>query len=153
MTALTYRIARETDAGELARLSDELGYPVDPDLLRERIIRLTQHPDHIVLVAELISSDAIAGWIHAAEHDILESGRTCEILGLVVDSNRRAQGIGRKLVERVEEWARQRSLNRLSVRSNVLRPEAHPFYEKLGFIRVRTQHAYRRMIDPEANNR
>jgi hypothetical protein len=30
----------------------------------------------------------------------------------------------------------------LFLRSNVLRAEAHPFYEQLGFLRTKTQHAY-----------
>ena len=142
----TFRIAQKTDAMDMARLSDALGYPVETAVLSERIERLTTHPDHLVLVAEQPLT-TIAGWIHAAEHEILESGLTCEILGLVVDANQRNQGIGRRLVERVEQWAGERGLKQISVRSNVLRPESHPFYERLGFTRVCTQHAYRKMLE------
>lgn len=27
-----------------------------------------------------------------------------------------------------------------------MRPEAHPFYERLGYVRVKTQHAYRKRV-------
>ena len=30
------------------------------------------------------------------------------------------------------------------VRSNVVRPESHPFYEKIGYERKKTQHVYAR---------
>jgi hypothetical protein len=33
------------------------------------------------------------------------------------------------------------------VRSNVVRAESHQFYERLGYARVKTQHAYRKRID------
>ncbi len=63
----------------------------------------------------------IAGWIHAAEHDILEAGSLCEILGLVVAADQRGEGIGRRLVEEIEHWAGERGLKDISVRSNVAR--------------------------------
>ena len=50
------------------------------------------------------------------------------------------------LVEAVEAWAAARGLVQLAVRGNVVRVESHPFYERLGFVRVRTRHAYRKQL-------
>ena len=108
--------------------------------------RLASRPEHVLLVAELPES-GVTGWIHAAEQDVLEAGRSCEILGLVVAGNQRRLGIGGRLVERVERWAVERGLRQICVRSNVVRPESHQFYERLGYARVKTQHAYRKEID------
>ncbi|HEX2249485.1 MAG TPA: GNAT family N-acetyltransferase, partial [Gemmatimonadales bacterium] len=69
-----------------------------------------------------------------------------EILGLVVDPEHRGHGIGRQLVNAVEEWATGRGLTQMAVRSSVLRAESHPFYERLGYVRVKTQHAYRKRL-------
>jgi hypothetical protein len=44
----------------------------------------------------------------------------------------------------VEEWAREREIDEGGVRSNVVRTDSHPFYERLGYTRVKTQHAYRK---------
>jgi GNAT superfamily N-acetyltransferase len=88
----------------------------------------------------------VAAWIHGGELDLLESGRRGEILGLVVDPDHRNQGIGRMLVEAVESWVVNRGLDMISVRSNVLRAEAHPFYERLGYRRAKTQHVYRKEL-------
>ena len=46
----------------------------------------------------------------------------------------------------VEEWAAERGLGQLSVRSNIVRAESHPFYERLGFVKLKTQHAYRKQL-------
>ena len=140
------RKATMSDATRLAELSEVLGYPVEPDVVKRRIERLLARPENVLLVADSLES-GVAGWIHAAEQDILETGRSCEILGLVVAANQRNHGIGRRLVERVEQWAVERGLRQISVRSNVLRSESHQFYERLGYARVKTQHAYRKRID------
>ncbi len=88
----------------------------------------------------------VVGWIHGTEQELLDSGRRCEITGLVVDAGMRGQGVGRRLVRAVEDWAIARGLAQLAVRSNVARSESHPFYERLGFLRVKTQHAYRKQL-------
>lgn len=139
------RPATPADAPRLAVLSEALGYPVTPEVLGQRLARLLPNPDHTILVAQL-SSGAIIGWLHGATLDLLEAGTRCEILGLVVDSGHRRLGVGRRLVQAVEAWARGRGLQEIGVRSNVVRVEAHPFYEGLGFTRAKTQHAYRKPI-------
>ena len=73
---------------------------------------------------------------------MIESGERVEIVGLVVDEQARRTGTGRRLVAAAEDWARARGMPELFLRSNVLRTEAHPFYEQLGFLRTKTQHAY-----------
>jgi GNAT superfamily N-acetyltransferase len=140
---MTLRNANLTDADRLAELSEVLGYPVEAEAIRRRLERLLAKPDHAVFVAE-VSPKLVVGWIHAAEHDILEVGSFCEILGLVVAADHRGEQIGRCLVERVEQWARERGYKHISVRSNVVRTESHPFYERLGYVRTKTQHAYRK---------
>jgi GNAT superfamily N-acetyltransferase len=111
--------------------------------MRERLERILGREEHAVFVAE---TTELAAWIHAADHELLEIGRHCEICGLVVRSGERGKGIGRRLIEAVEKWAPTRGLKQISVRSNVIRPESHPFYESVGFERYKTQHAYRKRL-------
>jgi GNAT superfamily N-acetyltransferase len=54
--------------------------------------------------------------------------------------------VGRRLVAAVETWAIGRGLEEVAVRSNVTRIESHPFYERLGFIRMKTSHIYGKPI-------
>ena len=140
------RSARLADALRLATLSAELGYPVAEETMSARLARLLACPTDLVLVAES-TEGAVVGWVHAAEQELLEAERRCEILGLVVDAAHRGRGAGSRLVHAVEQWAASRGLELVAVRSNVSRLESHPFYERLGYVRVKTQHAYRKRLD------
>ena len=146
---ISVRPAQPADAPRLAALSAELGYPVDERTMEARLARLTSQSADIVLVAESVPGE-IAGWIHGAEQEFVEAERRCEILGLVVDPAHRGRGAGRRLVGAVEAWARARGLGVIGVRSNVTRLESHPFYRRLGYERVKTQHAYRKRLEPAA---
>lgn len=133
------------DATHIAALSGVLGYPVEPRVMAERLGHLMPRDDNAVFVA--VEGDHVVGWIHGAEHALLEVGRLCEILGLVVDASLRRHGAGHALVAAIEAWAGSRGVPLVSVRSNVLRAESHPFYERMGFTRVKTQHSYRKKLD------
>jgi GNAT superfamily N-acetyltransferase len=133
------------DAAAVAALSRQLGYPVSAEVVAARLERLLGRDDQLVLAA-VADDGTLAGWIHAADQDLVESARRCEILGLVVDGRRRRGGVGRRLVTEVERWATSRGLRQMSVRSNVTRAESHPFYEAQGYVRLKTQQVYRKAI-------
>jgi len=139
------RPATPADAERLAALSRELGYPVTVEEMSNRLADLLSRGGDVVLVAEA-EAGRVVGWVHGSEQRLLESARRCELLGLVVDAGERGRGVGRRLVSAVEEWARSRGLEQMAVRSNVTRTESHRFYERLGYTRVKTQHAYRKHL-------
>jgi len=139
----TIRSATVADAVRIAELSGILGYPITAKTAAARLEYLLSRSEHLVVVAEITG---VVGWVHASEQYVLESGLQCEIIGLVVAADQRARGIGRGLVGRVERWAAERGLEQLSVRSNITRSESHPFYERLGYVRTKTQHVYRKPI-------
>jgi GNAT superfamily N-acetyltransferase len=139
------RRATDADAAALAGLSGQLGYPESPERIGGRLRRLLASERDLVIVAEA-ADGAVIGWLHGAEQELLESGARCEILGLVVSEAARGKGVGRALVAAAEGWAAGRRLDLITVRSNVVRAESHPFYERLGFQRTKTQHAYRKRL-------
>jgi len=138
------RQARVADAEEISRLSAELGYAADVAVMRERLAVLTSHPDHRISVLE--EGNTLLGWISIEHRRTLQSGERIEIVGLVVDSRFRGTGIGRTLVSDAERWARERGLGTICVRSNVERDISHPFYERLGYVRRKTQHFYSKLL-------
>jgi ribosomal protein S18 acetylase RimI-like enzyme len=143
--AIEVRSAEERDITALARLAGELGYPSTPELVRERFAGMKAAPHQATFVA-VIDSDAVIGWIHLSEARSLESEPRAEITGLVVDSNIRSSGAGRLLVARGEEWARQRGLAVIGVRSNIIRERTHSFYERLGYAVTKTQKVFRKTL-------
>ena len=137
------RRARLKDATEIARLVTELGYPVEAGAILPRLQALLVHPDHLVTVAAA-PNDRLSGVIMAEHRALLLYGPQVEIMGLSVGADARRMGVGRALVKAVEAWARQFGDSQIVVRSNVVRPESHPFYEKIGYERKKTQHVYAR---------
>jgi GNAT superfamily N-acetyltransferase len=142
---LTTRRATLADVPRLAALSEVLGYPVDAGALANRLTRLLARDENVVFVVVTALGEGV-GWVHALELELLEVERHCEIAGLVVDVAYRSQGAGRQLVEAAERWAAGRGNAHMNVRSNVVRAESHPFYERMGYERVKTQHAYRKTL-------
>jgi GNAT superfamily N-acetyltransferase len=69
-----------------------------------------------------------------------------EIGGLVVGESHRGQGVGQLLMQQAEEWARARGCRAVYLRTNVIRTDAHRFYERLGYTRIKTQHAFRKNL-------
>ena len=129
---MNIRRAIPSDSAALAALSTQLGYPTQPAEAAERLGN-----DGAVLVAE--DDGAILGWIHVCGIRFFQSPPFAEIGGLVVDEAARGKGIGRLLVEAAVRWAAEQGYGKVRVRSNVVREDAHRFYEREGFRRVKTQ--------------
>ena len=97
-----------------------------------RLEELLADPKHIVYVAE--EAGTVVGWIHGFYTLRVETDPFVEIGGLVVDERQRGRRIGERLVERVLTWARERGVQTVRVRSNVVRTDGHRFYLRLGFV-------------------
>lgn len=141
MSQVTIRQVKAEDAEDIARLSEQLGYPATPEQMHRRIIEMLSSQHDKVFVA--ISLDgAVVGWIHVFAAMRLESEPFAEIGGIVVDSDHRNQGIGKKLLARTEQWAVKKNLTRLRVRSRTSRDEAHRFFKNFGFTQSKTQQIF-----------
>ncbi len=133
------RPARMADAGAIAELATQLGYPAGREEVMGRLAGLAEHAgDEGVFVAEL-PGQGVVGWIHVSLLRHLESQPYAEIVGLVVRDGARRAGVGARLVAAAREWARDHGLTRLDVRSNVVRADAHRFYVREGFREVKRQ--------------
>ena len=133
------------DAQSIAALNRELGYAASVDEMAKRIQMLPAMPQHFAAVAE--SDGRVVGWVHAERRFSFETGEKAEIVGLVVASAARGTGVGRELVRAAERWAAAQRLNSIVVRSNVVRPESHFFYQRIGYARSKTQHVYAKALD------
>jgi len=139
------RAAREGDQARIAELSVQLGYPSGLEAIHRRLGPILSDARHALLVAEL-PDVPVAGWLHVFLYQVVESDLRAEIAGLVVDTAYRRRGVGRALMRRAEEWARERGCSAVSLRSNVIRKEAHAFYQGLGYTLLKTQHAFRKNL-------
>ena len=141
---MTIREATLSDSPEIARLTAQLGYLADADVICGRLARIAGQRDQLVLVA--ILEERIVGWLQAHASDVLESGWRAEIVGLIVCESCRRRGVGRRLVQRAEQWAREIGAETVVVRSNTKRVESHNFYPALGYAASKTQAVYRKLL-------
>ncbi len=149
MSALTHvRKAVASDAPALAGLSGQLGYPTDATALATRVRELRRHKEQCVFVAEA-PPGLVIGWVQVAVHHSLMADAEGEIVGLVVDAAQRGRGVGRRLMEAAEGWISGRGLTAVRLRSRVQRVEAHRFYERLGYARIKEQIVLRKELPLE----
>ncbi|MCX7027832.1 MAG: GNAT family N-acetyltransferase [Spirochaetes bacterium] len=138
------RDARLEDSGRLAELATQLGYPTTAQEVGKRLARYEGSADERVIVA--VDEGKVVGWTSAAIVDHFYLARYVEISGLIVDADSRNRGIGALLIAEVERWAAERNLGLVRLRANVVRVDAHRFYERQGFTRTKTQYTFEKPV-------
>ncbi|HKB44037.1 MAG TPA: GNAT family N-acetyltransferase [Chitinophagaceae bacterium] len=133
------RISKE-DAIAITTLSHQLGYTLPVEQTLQNINAVIENKDHDAFVA--IHGKNIIGWIGVARSIQIEMLPYCEIRGLVVDDKFRKHGIGKMLIEKAKQWAKEKGNKKLRLRCNVIRTEAHLFYQHPGFKEIKQQKAF-----------
>jgi GNAT superfamily N-acetyltransferase len=130
----------EQDAEAINALSTQLGYttPIEQTLANIRSVLETKKHNAFVAMLE----NRIIGWIGVAEALQIESAPFCEIRGLIVDESYRGRGIGKLLIEKVKQWSKETGNKTLRLRCNMIRKEAHLFYQHLGFKQIKEQKVF-----------
>jgi GNAT superfamily N-acetyltransferase len=116
----------------------QLGYPNDAATIEEMLSRVMDRRQ--IFVSEHHAS--VVGFIAVEIRDELADCEGAEILALVVDETVRGAGIGAALLAAAEGWADERGARRIRVRSNVIREDAHRFYEREGYTTVKSQRVF-----------
>jgi GNAT superfamily N-acetyltransferase len=132
------------DAEAATKLSEELGYPASAAEMKQRIEAFARLTDHVVFVACV--AGAVVGWIDVGISRHLQSEPRAEIGGLVVSTEVRGRGIGGRLITCAENWARQRGLRAMVVRSQIAREQAHNFYLREGYARTKTSAVFTKTL-------
>lgn len=129
------------DAQEIQSISNfELGYDVNLDIVKKQIRKLTNDNKHNIIIGfENEQTRKIIGFVHAELYESLYMDTGLNILGLAVDSNFQGQGIGKKLMNSIEDYALKNNISYIRLNSNVRRIEAHKFYESIGYVCDKTQ--------------
>ncbi len=142
---ITIREAQISDAPQLAPLARQLGYDSTPEEVAARLPGICADSEHIVFVAEQKGGE-LAGYIDAFLFRTAASDVRAEIAGMVVEEKSRSRNIGRMLMDRAEDWARDKGCSECGLRSNVIREGAHRFYENLGYRVNKMQKSFRKKL-------
>jgi GNAT superfamily N-acetyltransferase len=146
-TTVRIREPRDSDAPRLATLLAELGYPTSAEKIPARLVRLGRSEGAVALVAELDSR--VVGLITAhAYTSIHHDHDVVYITSLVVAESARRFGVGRRLVEAIEIWTRNRGGGRVSVNTALPRKDAQEFYRRIGFDHTGLRYAKKLLAEP-----
>lgn len=128
------RDAREDDAAQLSILITQLGYPCTPEEVLVRLKNVGQQPDYRTLViADEDKPIGMAGMMKGFWYE--KNGSYVRLLAFVIDELQRGKGVGKKLINAVEEWAVEQGANSIILSSGNRdeRKGAHRFYKSLGY--------------------
>ena len=142
---LSIRRLAVDDAEAAAELCSQLGYPISCDDLRKRIEERSRSTDSVAFAA--ILDGQIVGWIDAFIEQHLQSSASVVIGGLVVRDSVRSMGIGRRLCVEIEDWTRSKSIQLVRVRSQIKREDAHRFYLRDGYRKVKTSVVFEKPLN------
>ncbi|WP_375476064.1 GNAT family N-acetyltransferase [uncultured Nostoc sp.] len=130
------RQAEIKDVERIAVLCKQLEYSVTNQQIEQRLTKIKNNDAHIVYVATL-EDEYVIGWTHTHICDSIVIPTPAILLGLVVDKDYRHNGIGRILMQQIEQWASLAGCEGVLLRSNIKRQEAHLFYEKIGYTNIK----------------
>ncbi len=140
------RLARQSDAAALARLADQLGFPLDEEAARARLRETLGGPDHALIVAE--SGSRVVGLMELKRLRLFTSRRQVEVVALVVAEEERGRGIGTRLLEEAERWAEDLRCGKIRLRSRTMRGRAHSLYRRSGYEEVATELFFEKQLGP-----
>ncbi|MGE5657452.1 MAG: GNAT family N-acetyltransferase [Actinomycetota bacterium] len=144
------RQAEIKDAERIANLCEQLGYSVKHSQIEQCLSKIKEDDSHILYVAS--ANESVIGWVQGHICDLIIAPTHLLILGLVVDRDYRQQGVGKLLVQQIEDWASFVGCEGVLVRSNIKRQEAHLFYEKIGYTYTKQQKIfYKALSNPECD--
>lgn len=132
------------DAQSLLALAAVLGYETDLPSLTARLEKLITNPDSCLLVAK--DGAEVIGFGHGYVRLLVEVPVAVEIGGLAIAENRQGQGAAKQLLLALEQWTKDRNIDRMVLSSNIMRTGAHGFYEHQGFKKIKQQFAFEKRL-------
>jgi ribosomal protein S18 acetylase RimI-like enzyme len=105
--------------------------PAELQIVFERAVA-SEAQKLIVAIAE----NSIVGFCSLTlKNNLWQAGNLGVVDELVVDNQYRAKGIGKSLMEKITEAARENKCKRIELDSSIHRTAAHQFYEHIGFVK------------------
>ena len=125
-------------------ISYSLDYTVSIEVVSQRIEKILQRDDHLLLVAKI--DDQVVGFCHGYLRLLTEVVEAIEIGGLAVTEEHRGKGVAKQLVTAIEDWAKTMGCSQVVLASNIIRTNAHAFYEHLGYKKIKQQFAFEKNL-------
>jgi len=140
------RTAVSSDAEALCLLDrEEMGYDYPPEDTAERLERLLADSHNAIFVAE--EGGEVIGYVHANHYELLYAPPMKNIMGIAVSAQHKRRGVGRALLSRVEQWAREDGCAAVRLVSGASRTAAHEFYRRCGYSGGKNQLNFKKNLE------
>jgi N-acetylglutamate synthase-like GNAT family acetyltransferase len=142
---LTIRRFEKEDIDEITHLTTDLGYQTTVEQMKSRMEKICLAENVWTFIAQ--TKNKIVGYVGFSKNFSWEQdGDFLRIQALVVKNGERKKGVGKKLVQFVEKFAKEIDANSivLNCGNRTEREDAHNFYKKIGF-EVKTT-GYRKQV-------
>ena len=141
------RDLKTTDVAAICEINKEaLGYSFSLEETSSQLAKLSQDPHHFLLGFEEPTNHDLLGYVHAEVYESLYSKPGFNILALAVLPQTQGQGIGKTLLQGLEQEAKKRGYNFIRLNSADHRLGAHVFYEKVGYTCDKVQKRFIRIF-------
>ena len=143
------RTVQVKDAGQIRDLCHQaLGYDSTLEKVAAQVEKFNlSDSGHFCFVYEEEQTGNILGYVEAEAYESVYSDSGLNVLGLAVFPSAQGRGIGRQLMERVEEFAKSSHYAFIRLNSASHRKEAHVFYERIGYEGNKTQKRFLKIMD------
>jgi GNAT superfamily N-acetyltransferase len=138
---LTIRPAALTDSDALFSLASAFAtsFSVERSAFESSLVALLQSPDAFIAVAS--DSGRVVGYVMGFDHHTFyANGRVSWVEEIMVSEDVRRRGVGRRLMEGFEQWARSRQSKLIALATR----RAAQFYQSIGYDESATY--FRRLL-------
>ena len=144
------RDLKTTDVTAICEINKEaLGYSFSLEETASQLAKLSQDSHHYLLGFEDSTSHDLLGYVHAEVYESLYSKPGFNILALAVLPQTQCKGIGKTLLQGLEQEAEKRGYKFIRLNSADHRIGAHAFYEKVGYTCDKMQKRFIKLIKGE----
>ena len=142
---LTIRPARLDDAPAIHAVDIEaLHYELAEEQAALQLAVILRQPFYRIWVAE--KDRAVCGYLQACDHMTTGSPSYKLVMVLAVLPAFQGLGIGKQLLQRCEEWAKEDGAYSIRLFSSMGRTAAHAFYEKRGYALRKTHKNFEKFL-------
>ena len=134
------RSIKPQDAQSLVRICETaLKHETNAATIQQRIRELSSNDSYYIAVYEDDKDHRVLGFIQAERYNLLYGGNGWNVIALAVDPEAQRQDIGKQLLKSLEERAAADQYTFIRLNCNIIREEAHAFYQSMDYTCDKTQ--------------
>lgn len=123
---------------------DYLQSKISKDQLEDKILDVLSRDNEKIFIA--VSDGEVIGYIYANTYDVLYQKPIANVVTFVLNMNKKHNGVGKTLIDAVENWAKDKGLKEVRLVSDKNRTHAHSLFKKLGYNVDETDYEFKKSI-------